>query len=128
MKKMLCFAALLVAPVATFAFVQEKKAVQAGAPSDDPMMEKMMANMKAFGTPGPAHKVLDAKVGKWDTKWTMTMVPGGKPVSDTGTSEIQWTMDGRYLKETSKGMFQGQPFTGEGTVGYDNLKKKYVST
>lgn len=128
MKKILCLAALFLAPLATFALVQEKKAAQASAPTDDPMMQKMMENMKAFGTPGPAHEVLTAKVGKWNTKWTMTMVPGGQPMSDTGTSDIQWVMDGRYLKETSKGMFQGQAFTGEGTLGYDNLKKKYVST
>lgn len=37
-------------------------------------------------------------------------------------------MDGRYVEDTTESEFMGQPFHGKGLVGYDNLKKKYVST
>jgi len=125
MKTQFCIAALLLIPVnATFAFRQEKKPAEAVAPKDDPALAKM----KEFATPGPAHKVLDGKVGKWNAQvkgWTQ---PGAQPTTDTGTAEIKWIMDGRYLEDTFKGTFMGAPFHGRGITGFDNLKKKYFAT
>jgi hypothetical protein len=37
-------------------------------------------------------------------------------------------MDGRLLEDHTTGTFEKMPFTGLGHVGYDNMKKKYVST
>ncbi len=87
--------------------------------------DKMMPKWMEFMTPGPEHKVLDSKVGKWDVKVTMYM-PDGTSETSTGTSEITWLMDGRYLQENVSGSFENMPFRGTGTTAYDNLKRRYV--
>ncbi len=128
MKMKFGIAALLLFPAGaalatTLPGFQEKKAAPAVAPKDDPATMKMMA----FATPGPSHKALDVKVGKWSAAVQM-FEPGSEPSRSTGTSEIKWAMGGRFLQETFTGEFMGQPFHGEGRIGYDNLKKKYVSS
>lgn len=129
MKKPLCLAALLLAPVcAAFAFPQEKpqdkKPTDAAAKTDDPMMEKM----KEFGTPGPAHKILEPKVGKWTANMKCWKEPGGQPETSTGSSEAKWVFGGRFLEDNFTGNFAGQAFQGRGYCGYDNIQKKYIST
>jgi hypothetical protein len=86
----------------------------------------MMAKWKEFGTPGAAHKVLDALVGKWNVDVKMFEPGQTAPMQSKGTSEVKWILDGRFVEETANGDFMGEPFHGVGTVGYDNLKKKYV--
>jgi hypothetical protein len=125
MKCQLCVAALLSIPVsAALAFHQEKKPANAAATKDDPAMMKMME----LATPGAAHKVLDGKVGKWNAvvKWWMT--PDAQPSTETGTSEMKWIMDGRFIEDTYTGTMMGGPFHGRGLTGFDNLKKKYVTS
>lgn len=123
MKREICIAALLLIPAgASFAYRQEKKATDAAAAKDDPMMMKM----KEYGMAGPAHKVLDTRVGKWS--WEMKTFEPGKatPTTTTGTSDVKWIMDGRFIEETVSCNYMGAPFQGRGTTGYDNIKKKYV--
>jgi hypothetical protein len=113
---------------ATAALQQEKKPEKAPVPAasaDDPMMKAMME----LGSPGPAHKVLEHKIGKWTAagKWFM---PGSTEPYMTGEyqSEAKWINDGRFVEETVTGDFAGAPFRGTAIMGYDNLKKKYVQT
>jgi len=101
-----------------------KEAKPASAKPDDPMMAKWAE----FATPGADHKVLEAKVGKWNDKVTCWMTPDAEPMEATGTSEIKWILGNRFLQGTTKGDFGGQPFDGMGTFGFDNMKKKYVSS
>lgn len=128
MKKLLA-GLLLVSSLGTaFALTQEeKKAAPAGAPTDDPMAA-MMAKMEEYRKVGPAHKLLDPKAGKWNLEVKMFMDPKAPPEVSKGTAELKWIMDGRYLIDTTTGEFAGQKFDGHGMTGYDNLKKKYVST
>ena len=37
-------------------------------------------------------------------------------------------LGGRFLQQEYTGSMMGQPYSGVGTTGYDNLRKKYVST
>lgn len=89
--------------------------------------EEMQAKWMEFATPGPAHHVLDAKVGQWDAQVTM-YEPDGKTTTSSATSEMSWMLDGRYLVETVNGSFEGMPFQGRGLTGYDNIKKCYVGS
>ena len=124
MKAKLLSLSLLLLPLgAVTAFSQDKKPAPASAPSDDPMMMKM----KEFATPGPNHKVLDAKVGKWNVEMKVWSEPDSEPVASTGTAESKWIFDGRFVEDTFNGTFLGTPFQGHGFCGYDNIKKKYVS-
>lgn len=94
-------------------------------PQMDPAM--MEAMMKA-GTPGEAHKKIDAFSGQWNAKVTFWPAPGADPMTMDGTSEARWILEGRYLEQRFKGMFMGAPFEGIGYTGYDNVMKRYWST
>ncbi len=89
---------------------------------------EMQAKFTAYATPSAGHKALEQKIGKWKLAVTMFMAPGTPPIQSTGTSEVKWILDGRYVEDVTEGEAMGQPFHGKGLVGYDNLKKKYVST
>ena len=118
-------AAVAAGSTAALAFQDKgKEAKPASAPTDDPFM----ANMMKFGTPGPEHKQLEGKIGKWSDKVTCWTMPDAPPMEMTGTSEYRWVMDGRFVQGTTKGEFGGAPFEGQGTIGFDNMKKKYVNT
>jgi Protein of unknown function (DUF1579) len=93
-------------------------------PGMTPEQQKMMQD---FAAPGPNHKVLDFKVGKWTTALKMWMDPSQPaPMETTGSGEFKWILDGRYLSDDETGDFMGQPFHGHGISGYDNLKKKFI--
>lgn len=117
--------ALAIAGLAAGALaLQDDKHAMPASAKDDPIMEAMM---KA-GTPGPAHKILEQKVGKWAGKAKMLMPGMSEPMTSEYKSEAKWIYDGRFIQETVTGTWGGMPFSGTGTTGYDNIKKKYVST
>ena len=86
--------------------------------------QMMMEKWAEFMTPGPAHKVLDTKVGHWD----VVITSYDPPSESKGTSDFRWIMDGRYLEQKAEASFDGAPFHGLGISGFDNLKRAYVST
>ena len=106
-----------------FAADQEKKKA-AAAPDEKAAME---AIQKA-ATPGEAHKKLEAVVGTFDAKVKTWMDPSKPPEESTGTSENTWVLGNRYIQMKYQGTMMGQPFTGMGYQGYDNVTKKYVGT
>jgi hypothetical protein len=88
--------------------------------------EEMMARWMEYSTPSEAHKVLNSKVGRWNLNVTMYMAPGAPGEKSTGTSDVKWVMDGRYLQDDTNGSSMGQPFSGHGLTGYDNLTHTYT--
>lgn len=131
MKSMKWIAPLLLLPLgAAVAYSQEGKTPE-GKPTeasagktDDPMMAKWAE----FATPGAEHKVLESRVGKWNLKVKCMMAPDAPAEESTATSEVTSIMEGRFVQEKVKGTMMGKPFEGMGMIGYDKLKKKYVST
>jgi hypothetical protein len=90
--------------------------------------QAMMEMWKKIATPGEPHKQLASLAGSWSTKTKEWMDPNKPPMESTGTCEEKVVLDGRFLQQECTGDMMGQPFTGIGVVGYDNLTKKYVST
>jgi hypothetical protein len=90
--------------------------------------EEMMKKMEVAGTPGAPHKALDALVGEWNAEAKFWMTPDAPPSECKGTATVRSIHDGRFVQEEFSGDFMGQPFKGLGITGYDNMKKKYVST
>lgn len=86
---------------------------------------RMEAWQKA-STPGEPHKKLEALVGTFDTRVRSWLDPA-KPEDSTGTSVNSWVLGGRYVEAQFEGTMMGEPFTGIGYTGYDNVQKKYVS-
>lgn len=86
----------------------------------------MMEAWTKFATPGPGHAAIEPLVGAWKVESTGWMAPDAPPQKGTGTSEHEWVLGGRCLRQTFHGEANGQPFEGIGYTGYDNFKKKYV--
>ncbi len=120
-------AAAAVLATAGFAGAQDSTK-KAAAPAGSDKEKAMMDAMVKAGTPGAEHKKLTDMAGTWDAKVRMWMKPGAPPEESAGVSEATSIMGGRYLEEKFTGMMMGQPFTGQGITGYDNVQKKYVAT
>lgn len=91
-------------------------------------MQEMMKKWEEIATPGPAHKILDNMVGKWETTTSMWWAKDSAPQMSKGSSEVRSIMGGRYVLEEISGDMMGTPWKGMGVTGYDNFKKKYVFT
>ncbi|MFN1218338.1 DUF1579 domain-containing protein [Chryseobacterium kwangjuense] len=89
------------------------------------------AAMKAwmeYSTPGEMQKTLAASDGNWTGTTTTWMENGGKPVTSQSECTNKMILGGRYQHSMYKGNFMGMPFEGMSIMGYDNTKKKFVST
>jgi len=120
MKKWITFAAVacLVAVTAHAADAPKPSAEQSA------MMEKMAKAM----APGPQHEMLKKMAGEWNAKVTYQMDPSQPAQVEQSSSTLTMLMDGRYCQEVTSGQMMGQPFSGMGITGYDNVLGKYVST
>jgi len=87
--------------------------------------QEMMKKMEAAGTPGPAHKALEAFVGNWKAEVKCWHEPGGQPQISHGTAKASWTLNGRFLEEEFQGEMMGKPFRGKSLIGYDNTKQTF---
>jgi hypothetical protein len=110
----LCLA-LTVTPVVA----KEKKHEKAMDP------QEMMEVWKKLGQPGEPHKLFSILTGSWTTQTKEWMEPGKPPMESTGTAELKMLLDGRFLYQEYNGQMMGQPYSGIGIDGYDNLTKKY---
>lgn len=107
----ICLASFLIVPVS---LAQE----EGGMPPS--MMEHM--------TPAVPHQMLAKLAGTWKAKMSIWMAPGAEPVESVGKSVQEMIMNGRFLRSNFEINMMGMAFTGLGFQGYDNSKKKYVST
>lgn len=78
--------------------------------------------------PGEAHIRLNDLVGKWSTESKFYYSPDGKPEVSKGSAVHKWVLGKRYIEEKFDGSWMNKPFSGIGYLGYDNVKKKYVSS
>jgi hypothetical protein len=105
----------------------------AGQPAPDPaamagMDSAMMAKWMEFATPGAAHKVLADDAGEWEGETTSWMAPENPPMKSKTMAVQSMILGGRYQQGVYTGCMMGQPFEGRSLMGYDNAKKKYVSS
>src|SRR5205807_4828609 len=102
-------------------------------------MEKMMQQMMELSKLNENHKLLADLDGTWTytVKMWMTPDPNAKPQESKGTAVRKSMMDGRFFVMDVNGKMQmpgpdGKPkdmeFKGMGLEGYDNVKKKFVSS
>jgi len=113
-------AVLVAAPV----FAQGKQEPPKMTPEQQAEME---AYMKA-ATPGAPHQWLASKAGAYDMVVKSWMAPGSPPEVDKGTAKRSMSLGGRVLTEDVDSMMMGQPYTGHGMTGYDNVTGKYWAT
>jgi hypothetical protein len=103
-------------------------AAKAAPPRPGPVDPQAAAEAWArMATPGEPHRWLSRWAGTWDARTTMWPEPG-RPVESTGTMVNALVLEGRFVEERLEGTFMDQPFHGLGYAGYDNSKRKFVST
>jgi hypothetical protein len=112
---------------------QDKKATPPPAPEKAaPAMSKeqktMMDAMRRMGEVRAEHKQLDYFVGDWSATTTMWMDPKAPPQKTEGKTHTESLYGGRYIEMHYQGTYEGQAFTGEGFMGFDNLKGKFFNT
>jgi hypothetical protein len=102
-------------------------------------MDKMMAQMMELSKLNENHKLLASLDGTWNCNVKMWMDgdTSKKPDVSKSTAVRKSIMDGRYviMDVTGKmempgpdGKKKEMTFKGQGTEGYDNVKKKFVGT
>jgi hypothetical protein len=98
---------------------------------------EMMAMMMEMAKLGDNHKLLQEGAGTWSYKVKWWMNPDAAPTESKGTSVARAVMGGRYVITDHSGKFQmpgadgkmtEMDFKGMATEGYDNPKKKFVSS
>ena len=108
--------------IASVAMAKDKK------PEKQMDPQAMMEMYQKLATPGEPHKLFASLAGSWTTKTREWMEPGKPPTESTGTADMKMLLDGRFLYQEFTSQMMGQPFSGIGIDGYDNLRKKYVTT
>lgn len=100
--------------------------IYAQEPSQEDQQKMMEAYMKMSAL-NENHEHLKNFVGEWEVSTKGWWYPGAEPAASQGTSKGEMIMGGRFLKMHFIGTMFGQPFEGLQIIGYDNLKKKYVT-
>lgn len=90
--------------------------------------QEAMKKWQEYMTPGSEHKMLAKSNGTWKQEVTMWMAPDAPPSTSTATCTNRMILGGRYQESKSVGKFEGMPFEGISTTGYDNVRKLYVSS
>jgi hypothetical protein len=112
-------AALLAVPLA---------AQEAAQPQVTPEMLAMMEAYQRAAAPGAEHQRLADMAGTYDMTIRSWYSPGGEPTTDTGTATRRMMLGDRVMAEEVDAQVMGQPYTGHGLHGYDNVSEKYWAT
>ena len=98
------------------------------APSAPLDSAAMMQAWQKYMTPGEEHKWLAKSNGTWQEEITMWMAPNAPAQKSSATAVNRMVFNGLYQESRVKGNFEGMPFEGLSTLGYDNGRKLWVST
>lgn len=78
--------------------------------------------------PGEEQKRLEFLVGTFDVKIRTWVDPSKPPFESTATAVATWVLGNRYVQQMLAGHIMGEPWSGIGYAGFDNVAKKYVAT
>jgi hypothetical protein len=96
-------------------------------PNAKPMDTAMMNAWMKSATPGDMHAMLAKDDGEWEGEVTHWMDPAAPAEKSKSYASNKMIMGGRFQMSEHSGCFGGMPFEGISLVGYDNLKKVFVS-
>jgi len=106
-------------------------ALPVAADDTSKMTPAQQAEMDAYvkaGTPGPVHAEFSKWAGNYDLSIKSWHTPGTEATIETGTATRKMVLGGRVMVEDMSSRMMGQPFTGHGMHGYDNVTGKHWST
>jgi hypothetical protein len=96
----------------------------AGAPSHEEIADALNRAM----TPGAAQERLEFMVGTFDVMIRVWIDPSEPPIESTASSIATWVLGKRYVQQMLAGYVMGEPWSGIGYVGFDNVSQRYVAT
>src|SRR5215471_7419839 len=128
-------AAVMSAAISLPSLAQDKEKKNDKTPNE----AEMMALMTEMAKPGENHKLLEHSVGSWTytVKMWMNPDPSAPPSESTGSAVTRSIMGGRFFVSDHTGKMQmpgpdgkmtDMDFKGLAVEGYDNAKKKFVSS
>jgi hypothetical protein len=88
----------------------------------------LVAQQQQTPKPGRQHEFLKQFEGTWDAAAKFQGEPGKPMMESKGVETATLGLGGFWLTYEYKGEMMGAPFTGHGTMGYDQQKQKYVGT
>ena len=94
--------------------------------SQQDQQKAMEAYMKMMAT-NENHAHLGMFAGEWNLTSKAWMMPGQAPETSQTNAQGEMILGGRFLKMNYKGTMFGQPFEGVQIIGYDNMKKKFIT-
>ena len=100
----------------------------AAPPAMTPEMQAMMEAYQKAGTPGEEHKKLAAMAGTYDLTIKAWHAPNTPPTTDTGIATRKMILGDRVLVEEVTSQMMGQPYSGQGLHGFENVTGKYWAT
>ena len=100
---------------------------QEATPAKEDPMQATMAAYARYAEIGEPHRQFRQRAGTWDVTVRMWPAPGAPAEESKGVSECSLIMGDRYVLEKLESTALGQPFSGLGLLGFDNIKKKYVA-
>jgi hypothetical protein len=118
--------AALALAIALPALAQDAK--KDAPPKMSPEEAAMMEAYQKAGTPGDQHAALAKMAGTYDLSMKSWHSPGAPPTVEKGTATRRMVLEGRVMVEEVQSQMMGQPFTGQGLTGYDNVSGKWWST
>lgn len=98
------------------------------APKMSPEEQAMMEAFVKAGTPGAQHARMAKAAGSYTITVKSWQQPGTEPTVDQGSVTRRVILDGRVMVEEMSSSMGGQPFSGFGLSGYNNVTGKHWST
>ena len=115
-----------------FAACQSNTEKRSASPDADMMAamqdpEAMAAMMAEYGALAAEAENLGPMAGSFTSTTSYWMAPDQPPMVSAGSCEAAWILGGRFLHQSFKGDMMGQPFEGQGWIGWDKVRGAYVS-
>ena len=107
----------------------EAKTSPTEAPPPGAADQAAMEAMAQAAAPGPHHKFLEQLAGSWEITNRIYMAgPDGPALESKSSQEQRMILGGRFLQGEVRGELMGMTHEGQGTYGYDNVKRQFVAT
>ncbi len=106
----------------------DTKPTTPAGPPDSATIAAMQKAWMDFATPGDMHKWMAKSAGTWEAEVSQWMDPGAPPTKSKASEVVKMTMNGLYQIVDFSSTMMGQPMSGHSIMGYDKMKKMFVSS
>lgn len=89
-------------------------------------MQSQIDALEGMSKPGPAHAKLASLVGHWQLSSVQVAADGSEASMPLeGSAQLEWMLEGRYLRWDSQSLINGRRFRTHGWLGFDNRAGEY---